>query len=131
MVKIYIIAQIYYIVNFVLVGPWFFFGKGVFHVNPCVIYFSILVDIFPKLILGFFSTSGSRSGGSLAIQISVMKFDVEKFDGRINFGFWKVQVKNLLIQSRLHKALKGKPTIAFDEDSAIFETFKYAVSDKD
>ena len=41
-----------------------------------------------------------------------MKFDVEKFDERINFGLWQVQVKDLLIQSRLHKALKGKPTIA-------------------
>ena len=40
--KIYVIVQIYYIVDFVLVGPWFFSCKGVFHVNPCVIYFHIL-----------------------------------------------------------------------------------------
>jgi len=38
---------------------------------------------------------------------SAMKFDIEKFDGRINFGLWKVQVKDVLIQSGLHKALKG------------------------
>jgi len=38
---------------------------------------------------------------------SAMKFDIEKFDGRINFGLWKVQVKDVLIQSSLHKALKG------------------------
>jgi hypothetical protein len=37
---------------------------------------------------------------------TAMKFDIEKFDGRINFGLWKVQVKDVLIQSRLHKALK-------------------------
>jgi len=37
---------------------------------------------------------------------SEMKFYVEKFDGRINFGFWKVQVKDVLIKSGLHKALK-------------------------
>ena len=39
-----------------------------------------------------------------------MKFDVEKFDGKINFVLWQVQVKDLLIQSGLHKAMKGKPT---------------------
>jgi hypothetical protein len=38
---------------------------------------------------------------------SAMKFDIEKFDGRINFGLLKVQVKDVLIQSGLHKALKG------------------------
>ena len=36
-----------------------------------------------------------------------MRFDVEKFDGRINFGLWQVQVKDVLIQSGLHKALMG------------------------
>jgi len=37
---------------------------------------------------------------------SAMKFDIEKFDGRIKFGLWKVQVKDVLIQSGLHKAMK-------------------------
>ena len=37
---------------------------------------------------------------------SAMKFHIEKFDGRINFGLWKVQVKDVLIQSRLHKKIK-------------------------
>ncbi|RYR60790.1 hypothetical protein Ahy_A04g017851 [Arachis hypogaea] len=32
----------------------------------------------------------------------------ENFDGRINFGLWQVQVKDVLIQSGLHKALKEK-----------------------
>ena len=46
--------------GFVLVGLWFFSDKGVFHVNPCVIYFSdfiffVLVDILPRLISGCFS----------------------------------------------------------------------------
>ena len=45
-----------------------------------------------------------------------MKFYVEKFDGRINFGLWKVQVKDLLIKSKLHKALKGKPTTTFGDE---------------
>jgi hypothetical protein len=34
---------------------------------------------------------------------SAMKFDIEKFDDRINFGLWKLQVKDVRIQSRLHK----------------------------
>ncbi|AES68367.1 hypothetical protein MTR_3g007450 [Medicago truncatula] len=37
---------------------------------------------------------------------SAMSFDIEKFDGITNFGLWKVQVKGVLIQSGLHKALK-------------------------
>ena len=39
--------------------------------------------------------------------MSAMKFDVEKYDGRINFGLWQVQAKDLLIQSGLHKVLKA------------------------
>ena len=47
--------------------------------------------------------------------MSAMKFDVKKFDGRINFGLWQVQVKDLLIQYGLHKALKGKLTTALEK----------------
>ena len=36
----------------------------------------------------------------MATKISAIKFDVEKFDGRVNFGLWQVLVKDLLIQSR-------------------------------
>lgn len=43
------------------------------------------------------------------------KFEIEKFDGRINFGLWQVQVKDVLIQSGLHKALKGRPTSVKDD----------------
>ena len=39
---------------------------------------------------------------------SAVKLEIEKFDGRINFGLWQVQVKDVLIQSGLHKALKDK-----------------------
>ncbi|KAJ1401061.1 hypothetical protein SESBI_29071 [Sesbania bispinosa] len=39
---------------------------------------------------------------------SSARFDIEKFDGRIHFGLWKVQVRDMLIRSGLHKALKGK-----------------------
>jgi len=36
---------------------------------------------------------------------SAVKFDIEKLDGNINFGLWKVQVKDVLIHSGLHKLL--------------------------
>ena len=49
--------------------------------------------------------------------MSTVKFDIEKFDGRINFGLWQIQVKDLLIQHGLHKALKGKSTTVFGTDS--------------
>ncbi|RYQ93311.1 hypothetical protein Ahy_B09g099583 [Arachis hypogaea] len=39
---------------------------------------------------------------------SAVKLEIEKFDGRINFGLWQIQVKDVLIQSGLHKALKEK-----------------------
>ena len=50
------------------------------------------------------------------------RFEIEKFDGRINFGLWQVQVKDVLIQSGLHKALKGRPSSGKDdEDSEAWE----------
>ncbi|RYR32937.1 hypothetical protein Ahy_A10g047461 [Arachis hypogaea] len=30
---------------------------------------------------------------------SAVKLEIEKFDGRINFGLWQIQVKDVLIQS--------------------------------
>ena len=48
---------------------------------------------------------------------SPVKFDVEKFDGRIHFGLWQVQVKDVLIQSELHKASKGRPSPDSSKDS--------------
>ena len=46
---------------------------------------------------------------------SAVKFDMEKFDGMINFGLWQVQVKDVLIQSGLHKALKGRVSRKYSE----------------
>jgi len=48
---------------------------------------------------------------------SAMRFDVDKFDGRINFGLWQVQVKDVLIQSGLHKALRAKPVSSGESSS--------------
>lgn len=47
------------------------------------------------------------------------RFDVEKFDGRINFSLWKCEVKDLLVRDGLHHALKGvekKPKDMTDDD---------------
>ncbi|KAF7812915.1 putative B3 domain-containing protein [Senna tora] len=46
---------------------------------------------------------------------------LDKFDGRINFDLCQVQVKDVLIQSGLHKALKGK---IFSKDSKNSESNK-------
>lgn len=40
-----------------------------------------------------------------------MRFDVEKFDARTNFGLWQFQVNDAVIQSGLDKASKGKPIL--------------------
>ncbi|MED6109647.1 hypothetical protein PIB30_035642 [Stylosanthes scabra] len=37
---------------------------------------------------------------------NAVKFDIEKLDGRMFFGLWQVQVKDVLIQSELQKMQK-------------------------
>ena len=52
-------------------------------------------------------------------KVSSSKFEVEKFDGKGNFGLWQRRVKALLVQQGLHKAVLGKskkPTSMSDED---------------
>ncbi|RYR69573.1 hypothetical protein Ahy_A03g016124 [Arachis hypogaea] len=34
---------------------------------------------------------------------SAVKLEIENFDGRINFGLWQIQVKDVLIQSVTNK----------------------------
>ena len=48
----------------------------------------------------------TRMAAKLA-KVSNAKFEVEKFDGKNNFGLWQVQVRDVLIQQGLHRALKG------------------------
>ena len=50
---------------------------------------------------------------------STPKFEVEKFNGKENFGLWQKRVKALLVLQGLHKTLHGqslKPTGTSDED---------------
>ncbi|PON59457.1 hypothetical protein PanWU01x14_159670 [Parasponia andersonii] len=57
-------------------------------------------------------------------KISILvKVDVEKFDGNINFDLWQIQVNDLLIQFGLHKK-KGRETYK-DKDSK-----KSSINDK-
>ena len=46
------------------------------------------------------------------------KFDIKKFDGKISFSIWRVQMRAVLTQSGLKKALDGienKPASMTDE----------------
>ncbi|PON31878.1 hypothetical protein PanWU01x14_366160 [Parasponia andersonii] len=45
------------------------------------------------------------SGNKISIPV---RADVEKFNENIYFDLWQIQVKELLIQSRLHKFLKDR-----------------------
>ena len=49
---------------------------------------------------------------------SIMKVDIQKFDGEISFNLWKVQMRAILIQHGLWKVLRGphqKPEKMTDE----------------
>ncbi|KAH9671379.1 hypothetical protein KPL70_017352 [Citrus sinensis] len=57
---------------------------------------------------------------------SLVKFEIETFDGKLNFGLWQIEVKDMLIQSGLHKALKRKPSPASKSGSG-----KASISNED
>ena len=40
--------------------------------------------------------------------VKVGKYEIEKFNGKNDFSYWRMQMKNLLISQKLHKALAGK-----------------------
>jgi len=47
-------------------------------------------------------------GDMSKIGSSTIKFEVEKFNVKGNFGLWQKRVKALLVQQGLHKTLQGK-----------------------
>ena len=60
----------------------------------------------------FFPTSGIKD---LVVEIleksiimSELMFDIERFNGKLNFNVWQSSVKNVLMQQGLLKALQGK-----------------------
>src|SRR3954470_616702 len=47
------------------------------------------------------------------------KFEVEKFDGKANFLFWKMRLTSMLIKERTYQALQGirkKPSMMGEDD---------------
>jgi len=53
------------------------------------------------------------------VKVSNAKFEVEKFNGKINFELWKLKIWDLLVQQGLHKVLACKtkiPTIMTNKD---------------
>jgi hypothetical protein len=56
--------------------------------------------------------STPKSGGPtpvVRLVVSNAKFDVEKFDGRNNFGMWQCEVMDVLAQQELDVTLEDKP----------------------
>jgi len=47
-------------------------------------------------------------GDMSKIETFTTKFEVEKFNGKENFGLWQKRVKTLLVQQSLHNTLQGK-----------------------
>jgi hypothetical protein len=56
--------------------------------------------------------STSKSVGSVLVVRSIVsnaKFDVEKFDGKNNFGIWQCEVMDVLAQQELNMIMEDKP----------------------
>jgi hypothetical protein len=51
-----------------------------------------------------------------------LKFGIERYDGRMNFGLWQIQVKDILIQYGLHKMLRGIPASDSSDGAEKFGT---------
>src|ERR1044072_9249349 len=49
--------------------------------------------------------------------VKVGKYEIEKFNGKNAFAYWRMQMKNLLISQKLHKTLaEQKPESMKDKD---------------
>ncbi|KAG6502742.1 hypothetical protein ZIOFF_035029 [Zingiber officinale] len=53
-------------------------------------------------------TSNSLTSEPSSIMSTVTRFDIEKFDGKISFSIWRIQMRAVLTQNGLKKTLKGK-----------------------
>jgi hypothetical protein len=56
--------------------------------------------------------STSKSISSVLVVRSIVsnaKFDVEKFDGKNNFGIWQCEVMDVLAQQELNMIMEDKP----------------------
>jgi hypothetical protein len=61
-----------------------------------------------KLVVNFHNNWYQSQG---CREMQSLKFGIERFDGKINFGLWQIQVKDILIQSGLHKILGLYPPL--------------------
>ena len=52
------------------------------------------------------------------MKMYAFKFDIQKFDGVINFSRWQIRMNTILTQSGLKKALLGKEKPADMKDEA-------------
>ena len=73
-----------------------------------------------------FANNWYQSRGCLIMVLTnfiakMIRFEVERFDRKINFGLWQVQVKDLLIRYGLHTVLKDKSTHANPDGSRDFD----------
>ncbi|GKF33535.1 hypothetical protein Tco_0106735 [Tanacetum coccineum] len=41
---------------------------------------------------------------------SITRFDIEKFDGKNDFGLWQIKIRALMVQQRCDAALETLPT---------------------
>ncbi|RYR42423.1 hypothetical protein Ahy_A08g038900 [Arachis hypogaea] len=88
---------------------WVYWGAGERKKSMCCNNFHIVIFSGCHLTTAVvFSPVFSQGGIVSYSQQVVSELRFEKFDGRINFGLWQIQVKDVLIQSGLHKALKEK-----------------------
>ncbi|KAL7181375.1 hypothetical protein ACSBR1_040290 [Camellia fascicularis] len=55
------------------------------------------------------SNPASTSNSRYWTPVSHAKFEIEKFDGSSNFGMWRCEVKDMLVQMNLHFILGDKP----------------------
>ncbi|KAK8921738.1 hypothetical protein KSP39_PZI020142 [Platanthera zijinensis] len=56
------------------------------------------------------------TGGSTASNSIAAKFEISKYDGKIDFGLWQKRIKAVLVQQGLHKALLGKEKSGVKKD---------------
>jgi cell division cycle protein 20 (cofactor of APC complex) len=54
-------------------------------------------------------SAGNASIPPQYIPVLSIKFEVEKFDGKGNFGMWKCEVMDMLVQMNLDFTLEDKP----------------------
>ena len=74
-------------------------------VSPQSFLETFLVHFVDTIIHSLFTCEVTVAGSTIQIYGGTVlywakmsfRFDIEKFDGRINFGLWQVQVKDILI----------------------------------